>query len=301
MNSLTRFGRTFGAFQLTSYRTLARATIPTARRCLATKANDDSTNKKEQQVDEWKPLRDPPTVLGLRDPPVADRSSWLQRKTQKIKNFTDYEKAFAAHAAERRHLVEEATKSYFADVHEMRKTQGKMYYASNKLTSAEKAGYMPDYEGFNVSKDTVHTTDLLLGKVSLMTFVYAKFGEAHVNSFINPFLQKFGNTEGVQVVELNVQENFLKQLLLRAFVPSIRRNLPDARKPNYVFLMKDISRSRKMLDMTNQYIGYVFLVDENCKIRWTAHGNASAEEVANMLAMTEYLNNKRIKAEKETQ
>lgn len=52
-----------------------------------------------------------------------------------------------------------------------------------------------------------------------------------------------------------------------------------------------------MLDMTNQYIGYVFLVDEDCKIRWTAHGDATEEEVANMLAMTDYLNQKRIKAD----
>jgi ATPase complex subunit ATP10 len=52
-----------------------------------------------------------------------------------------------------------------------------------------------------------------------------------------------------------------------------------------------------MLDMTNQYIGYVFLVDEDCKIRWTAHGDATEEELANMLAMTDYLNQKRIKAD----
>lgn len=49
-------------------------------------------------------FRDPPTSLGVKDPPVVDHNNWLQRKKQKLRDFTDYEKAFAAHAAERRYL-----------------------------------------------------------------------------------------------------------------------------------------------------------------------------------------------------
>jgi ATPase complex subunit ATP10 len=127
--------------------------------------------------------------------------------------------------------VEEATKSYFADVHgkrttcphtlslsffltglpfsfclyiEMRKHGGKMYYASNKLTKPEKAGYMPDFEGSNVNREKVHTTEKLLGKISLMSFVYAKYGEPHVNSFVEPFLAKFKGTDGVQCIEVSM-------------------------------------------------------------------------------------------------
>lgn len=132
----------------------------------------------------------------------------------------------------------------------MRKHGGKMYYASNKLTKPEKAGYMPDFEGSNVKREKVHTTEKLLGKISLMSFVYAKYGEPHVNSFVDPFLVKFKGTDGVQCIEvsrlylytrscchtywlitkLNVQENILKQLVLKAFIPSIRKNLADDRK-----------------------------------------------------------------------
>lgn len=38
---------------------------------------------------------------------------------------------------------------------------------------------MPDFEGLNLSKEKLHTTDLLRGKVSLMSFVYAKYGEVY--------------------------------------------------------------------------------------------------------------------------
>lgn len=49
-------------------------------------------------------FREAPDVIGLKEPPVVDKNSWLQRKKQKLRDFTDYEKAFAAHAAERKHL-----------------------------------------------------------------------------------------------------------------------------------------------------------------------------------------------------
>jgi ATPase complex subunit ATP10 len=99
-------------------------------------------------------------------------------------------------------------------------------------------------------------------------------------------------------MEVNVQENILKQLLLKAFVPSIRKNLAPERKDNYCLIMRDISKTRKCLDMTNQHVGYVFLVDENCKVRWTAHGDATPEEIGNMLAMADYLFEKKESSEK---
>ncbi|KAI7865875.1 ATP10 protein-domain-containing protein [Spinellus fusiger] len=175
-------------------------------------------------------FRQPPPVIGALDPPTVDRGTWLQKGKQKLRDMTDYDKAFLAHANQRRHLVEEATKSYFADAHEMRKHNGKMYQASPKLIKTEKAGYMPDFKGTLLNKQSVHTTDLLVNKISLMSFVYAKFGEGHVSSFVDPFLSKFKDTKDVQIVELNVQENLLKQLVLKAFVPSIRRNLPEERE-----------------------------------------------------------------------
>ena len=174
----------------------------------------------------------------------------------------------------------------------MRKHGGKMYYATSQLIKPEKAGYMPNFEAQNLSRATVNTTEKLVGKITLMTFVYAKFGEPHVNTFINPFLEKYRGSNDIQVVEVNVQENLLKQLLLKAFIPSIRKNLAEERRENYCLIMKDISKTRKCLDMSNQYIGYAFLIDQDCKVRWTAHGEATPEEVGNMLAMTDYLADK---------
>lgn len=41
--------------------------------------------------------------------------------------------------------------------------------------------------------------------------------------------------------------------------------------------------------MQNSYLGYVFLVDSNCKIRWGAHGPATEAEVKTLLESVQKL------------
>ncbi|CEI97699.1 hypothetical protein RMCBS344292_11826 [Rhizopus microsporus] len=225
-------------------------------------------------------FREAPRGLGLVNPPEVSHGTWIQKKKQKLRDLGDYEKAFAAHAAERQYLVKEATKSYFHDANEMKEHGGKMYYASTQLMKPEKTGYMPDFETQDLSKNRVHTTDRLHDKITLMTFALTQFGLDHTRTFANPFWEKYGNkTKDIQ--------------LLEAFVTRALKGLPKERQDNVLLLYKDISRVRPYLDMTNKHIGYVYLIDENCKVRWTAHGNATQEEIGNMLAMTDYLYQKR--------
>lgn len=90
------------------------------------------------------------------------------------------------------------TRFTFTNV-EMREHNGKLFEASNKLIRAEvsyfvnhmqgpfmsiwlicciqKALYMPDFEGQNFKKEKIHTTDMLHGKISLMSFVLAQYAE----------------------------------------------------------------------------------------------------------------------------
>ncbi|KAG0741442.1 hypothetical protein G6F22_005436 [Rhizopus arrhizus] len=202
--------------------------------------------------------------------------------------------AFAAHAAERQYLVEEATKSYFHDINEMKEHGGKMYYANTQLMKPEMTGYMPDFEVQDLSKNKIHTTDKLLDKISLVTISLTQFGFEHTKSFSNPFWEKFGQTtKEIQLLDIIVEENLLKQILLKAFVTRALKNLPQERQEGCLLLYQDISRVRKYLDMTNKNIGHVFLVDENCQVRWTAHGEATSEEIGNMLAMTDFLYEKK--------
>ncbi|KAG2183928.1 hypothetical protein INT44_008939 [Umbelopsis vinacea] len=276
---------------------MAVPALYTFSRTLASASSSTPTPKDEPKPTEDAPKRQPPSVLGVKERPIPDRNSWVGRQKQKLQDLTDYDKAFASHVEERRYLVAEATKSYFADAHEMREHNGKLFEASHKLIRAEKALYMPDFEGQNFKKEKIHTSDLLHGKITLMSFVLAQYAEQHVNTFINPFLTAFKDRKDIQLVELNVQENLLKQYLMKALMGTIKKNTPLERQDNYLLLFKDISRLRRYLAMSNQYIGYVFLVDENCKVRWTAHGIATPQEIQNLIGMTKFLADKKAAVE----
>lgn len=63
---------------------------------------------------------------------------------------------------------------------EMRKHGGKMYFASSQLFKPEKSGYMPNFEAQDLSRKKVNTTEKLVNKITLMTFVYAKYGEVNM-------------------------------------------------------------------------------------------------------------------------
>lgn len=71
-------------------------------RFLTTQAPEQATPEKTPE--KYGAFRNPPTSLGVKDPPVVDHNTWLQRKKQNFKDLTNYEKAFAAHAEERRYL-----------------------------------------------------------------------------------------------------------------------------------------------------------------------------------------------------
>jgi ATPase complex subunit ATP10 len=77
-------------------------TIATSQsRYLTTETQPQTDQPKHEQ---YGTFRSPASSLGVNDPPVVDHNNWLKRKQQKLRDFVDYEKAFAAHASERRHL-----------------------------------------------------------------------------------------------------------------------------------------------------------------------------------------------------
>ncbi|RKP24859.1 ATPase assembly factor ATP10 [Syncephalis pseudoplumigaleata] len=89
--------------------------------------------------------------------------------------------------------------------------------------------------------------------------------------------------------QFNVQENYLKMPLLWLSTPYIRRNLPVERHQNYILHYGNIESVRERIGITNAYLGWVFLVDQQQRIRWYAHGPASPQEIASLLRLTKEL------------
>jgi len=118
------------------------------------------------------------------------------------------------------------------------------------------------------TKKMTHTTDLVKGKVSLVAMLSTRISEEHAFSFARPILEELKDEPLFQFIQLNTQENPLKNFLVSMFISSLRRSVPPPYHPSYLLTMQNLEYLREPLGVLNKYVGHVYLVDWNARIRW---------------------------------
>jgi ATPase complex subunit ATP10 len=97
-------------------------------------------------------------------------------------------------------------------------------------------------------------------------------------SFVNPTNEVFLSNPNYRFIQINLQENLLKSLLVSMFLSSLRQTIPAELQPTYLVSSQNMEYVRDNLGMVNKHIGYVYLLDEHLKVRWAACGDAKLEE-----------------------
>ncbi|KAI8358292.1 ATP10 protein-domain-containing protein [Mortierella sp. GBAus27b] len=211
----------------------------------------------------------------------------------KVNDWTDKEKNLET----RKELLRDFQSGYFSEFSELSRTGSKLWKGTPNMIAADKALYMPNIVGTSLkTSEPIELVDLLKGKISLVAVSGTRFGEEHTETFTTPFLKEWPVGQGdskVQLVELNIQENPLKAGLVRMMVPFVRKTIPEERHANYVLHYKSIRHLKDPLSMSNSYMGYVFLVDTNCKIRWGANGRGSDVEIKTLLDSVQRLSERK--------
>lgn len=67
-------------------------------------------------------------------------------------------------------------------------------------------------------------------------------------------------------------------MLVSMFLRSLRETISPSSQSRYLVSNQNLEYVRESLGMVNKHIGYVYLVDENLKIRWAGCGDAKLEE-----------------------
>ena len=146
------------------------------------------------------------------------------------------------------------------------------------------------------SRDRQDTTAVLRGKVSVVSLFSSLWGEEQVTTFTgrerNPVLTEMlaRNSQFAQRVDINLEENRMKAWLVKRFLGGVRKKLPVEQHPRYFLIEKGFDETLKeAVGMMNKFVGYVYLVDADCRIRWAGSGPAAPEELDAMHAGLEKL------------
>ena len=180
----------------------------------------------------------------------------------------------------------------------MRHHKGKSFLAPPRIFKSDKALYFPNLHGQTLIKKTGlrDTTPTLEGKISVVSVFSSAWAEGQVASFVaekkNPELhEEIRNSGGVaQMVNLNIEENALKAVLIRLFMPSLRRKILAADWGRYFIIRRGLTQElRDAIGLLNSKVGYVYLLDKHCRIRWAGSGICEPDEKDGLVRSTRRL------------
>lgn len=239
--------------------------------------------------------------LGLKYPPRSGQNTPLDKRTwsQKRADYQDYDEAIKR----RKVLLRSFFRPYFQDRKYVNYHEGKSFVSNERLFRKDKALYFPNMWGETLSPDGDgpdggrDTTDTLRGKVTVVAFHGPRWAELQVETFLapdkNPELKEIiKNSNGTaQQVNINIQENIFHQWFVKMYKGRMRKTLSQDMWNRY-FLVKIAQDTRQGLTdeirdamgLLNKNVGYVYLLDTDCRIRWAASGNAWTGEVNNLNA-----------------
>lgn len=238
---------------------------------------------KDDDVFVPKPLGRP---IGFPDPPHAGEN------TGNIKVKKDYSGMTMSqrNLAKRADLVEKWGTNYFRDFKNIRKYRsGKTFMANPRIFKKEASLYFPNFRGETLSESEADTTNVLQGRVTVVNVYSSQWGETQARSFTgkkeNPELQEMLKEHGdvAQMVDINIEENSMKAWIIALFKWQLKAKRSQEEWGRYFVVRKGVSEKiRETIGLLNGRVGYVYVVDEECRIRWAGSGDAEGTEMQDM-------------------
>lgn len=108
------------------------------------------------------------------------------------------------------------------------------------------------------------------------------------NSKLTEYLAE--NSQFAQRVDINLEQNRMRAWLVKFFMGSMRKKIPEKDHSKYFLIEKGFDEKLKEgVGMMNNFVGYVYLVDSECRIRWAGSGPAALDELETMHSCLEKL------------
>lgn len=182
----------------------------------------------------------------------------------------------------------QVAKPYFREWSNLRYNSGKTFIANPRLFKRDKALFFPNMHGITLASpgEAKDTTSILRGRVSVVSLFSSTWAESQVATFTgadrNPGLHELLKGSGglAQRIEINLEENAFRAWLVRVFMWRMRRMLAKEQHRRYFLVRRGVTDVLKeAVGMMNTKVGYVYLLDEECRIRWAGSGPAEGGEL----------------------
>ncbi|KAK8873228.1 ATP10 protein-domain-containing protein [Apiospora arundinis] len=231
--------------------------------------------------------------IGMQYPPEEGQNTGIDERTwnQRRKEFSTMSSSarWSQHLERREELKEKFRRPYFRDWGNLSFHKGKTFYPPPRLFKGDVSLYFPNLYGRTLIKGKGSperdTTPTLVGKTSVISIFSGTWADNQAKTFAgsaqNPALAKLlaDNGDIAQHVSINVESDGLKHMLIRLFLGGIRKQVGEANWGKYFIVKNPLSDEiRENVGLLNGKVGYVYLVDSLCRIRWAGSGDANDEE-----------------------
>lgn len=195
-----------------------------------------------------------------------------------------------------RTLPTELAKGYFWMIGDLKETGNKPTLTSPELIPAETAQYFPSLLAHvkTLAGERVELPAYFLRKnrsedehaqCTLVAISCRDHGYVHTQTWVKPFKEAFRGNHRVEAQHLHLTEGWFSSNVLGGIISRlVKNNTPvEDHDTTLICLRKELEDFRDVLRIHNVMAGYVFLLDGLGRVRFAASGEATQEEIDQLL------------------
>lgn len=170
--------------------------------------------------------------------------------------------------------------SLVEELREIRVTEGKPVMARREANDVA----FPTFEALDVDGSTVTIPGVLRQRVTLVGVSMRQIGAKNLRTWSDPFAKRVHLSprahDHTAMLHVSVVENPLLKLFKSWLLKDLRKAETDLSLQRRSCLkIGDVGEIRKVLEVDNRLVGYVFLLDHEGKVRFRGSGVATEEEL----------------------